>query len=625
VTSEAQSPRSPRDVYNARRAVLAAEAQDLSKRSGRLSALRGVSFLAALGLGLYGLARSLPPLGWGACGVAAALFVAFVVTHGLLVTRESDVQARLGLLDRALGRLDGKLPPAPEGGGRKPDPKHPYAVDLDVFGAASLFQLLDDTRTEPGEERLAAWLATRAAPAEIASRQQAVRDLAGRDAFREDLAALGLLAGTKGKSVAPLLAWAEQPSVFESPTARLLVRAAFVLVPLTVILLVLGATDVHLPFSPTRAALIPLALQLLVLGRLRADIEGVLAAAASKEAPFGRYRSIFARIEAEPFEAERLVALQKALKSELSASGAQASFERILGFVELRNGGILYVVINTVLLWDVFCAAALERFRSRAGRTMRAWFDALGEIEALASLGTFAFERPDHAFPVVEEGPPRFLAEGLGHPLIPAGRRVDNDVALPGPGTALLITGSNMSGKSTLLRAMGLAAVLAQAGAPVCARRLTMTPLSVWTSMRISDSLEQGVSHFYAELEKLKAVVDAANRGEPLFFLLDEVLHGTNSRERHVGARAVVLHVLGRGAIGALTSHDVALADLEAKSGGEVRNVHFEDLVQDGRMTFDYKLKTGVVSTTNALRLMKLVGIAVSLPEVDAGSAESEA
>jgi DNA mismatch repair ATPase MutS len=168
-----------------------------------------------------------------------------------------------------------------------------------------------------------------------------------------------------------------------------------------------------------------------------------------------------------------------------------------------------------------------------------------------------------------------------------------------------------MSGKSTWLRSMGLAAVLAQAGAPVCAKKLSMTPLSVRTSMRISDSLEHGVSHFYAELEKLKSVVDAANRDEPVFFLLDEVLHGTNSRERNIGARAVVVHLLEKSAIGAVTSHDLAMADLAETTAGHVVNVHFKELVHDNKMTFDYVLSPGVVSTTNALRLMKIVGIAV--------------
>jgi hypothetical protein len=397
------------------------------------------------------------------------------------------------------------------------------------------------------------------------------------------------------------------------------VRLAFVLVPLTVGLGVLAAAvGDGLPPILRRAYLVPLVLQLGVLFLLSSKIQPELARTTSKESPFGRYRGLFARVEDEPLESSRLAALRGVIvgsEGEAKASREFASFERILGYAELRHSGIVHLLANVLLLWDVFCAAALERFRARAGKRVRPWFSALGEIEALASLGAFTYEHPKFAFPVVEEGPPRFLAEELGHPLIAEDKRQANSVDLAEPGTGLLVTGSNMSGKSTWLRSMGLGAVLAQAGAPVCARALRMTPLSVRTSMRISDSLEQGVSHFYAELEKLKAVVDGANRGEPVFFLLDEVLHGTNSRERHVGARAVVTHVLSKGAIGVVTSHDLALADLEEATGGRVRNVHFQEQVRDGRMSFDYKLKPGVVATTNALRLMKLVGIDVALPE----------
>src|SRR5262249_53138654 len=256
-------------------------------------------------------------------------------------------------------------------------------------------------------------------------------------------------------------------------------------------------------------------------------------------------------------------------------------------------------------LWDVWSAAALVRWRARYGIHVRRWIASMAEIEALASLASFAAEHPSYVFPEVGTGALRLVAEGLGHPLIPGGRRVDNDVAFAEPGSALMVGGSNMSGKSTLLRAVGVNAVLALAGAPVCATRLSMAECRVRTSMRIKDSLEEGVSHFYAELGRLKAIVDSADAGERVLFLLDEVLHGTNSRERSVGAKAVASPLLDRGAVGAVSSHDLGLSDLEAESGGRVRNVHFQELVEGDKMTFDYRLKPGVVTSSNALRLMK--------------------
>jgi len=614
---QAETKADPLPTLSARKAELAKLASELEARSRKLSALRLISFLGTLVAVGYGIAEGMTPARWAVIAAVGLVFLGAVIAHGLLVARETDVLVRLKLASRSIDRIGGKLPPERPGAPAAPA-NHPYAVDLDIFGPASVFRLIDDTHTADGTAALAAWLGGPAAPAEIAARQEAVRELASRAKFREDLAAIGAAAGTRGLSTQPIVAWAEAEGALESSTDRLLVRLAFVLVPITVTLGLLSASlGTRLPPLLHRAYIFPLVAQVLVLFLVSPKIQRELSRAASKESPFGRYRALFSRIEEEPFEAPRLVELRRRItgaEGEASASKEFASFERILGFAELRHNGIVHLLANLVLLWDVFCAAALEAFRARAGKRMRGLFAALGEIEALASLGAFAYEHPTFAFPRVEEGAPRFSAEGLGHPLIGAEKRQGNDVALPAPGTGLLVTGSNMSGKSTWLRSMGLGAVLAQAGAPVCARELSMTPLAVRTSMRISDSLEQGVSHFYAELEKLKAVVDAANEGAPVFFLLDEVLHGTNSRERHIGARAVVTHVLSKGAIGVVTSHDLALSDLEEATEGRVRNVHFEEHVADGRMSFDYKLKPGVVSTTNALRLMKLVGIAVALP-----------
>jgi DNA mismatch repair ATPase MutS len=357
---------------------------------------------------------------------------------------------------------------------------------------------------------------------------------------------------------------------------------------------------------------VPLVFQLGVLYALRGAIEPVLAPASSREAPFGRYVAIFRLIESTTFRAARLTHLHAEISG---ATRELARLQTILGYAELRSSGMVAVLANAFLLWDVFCAAALLAWRARSGASVRRWIEAMAELDALAALAAFAHEHPSWAFPEITKGELCFVAEGLGHPLIAPARRVDNDVSLRGPGSALMITGSNMSGKSTLLRAIGVNAVLALAGGPVCARRMSLAECQVRTSMRIADSLEEGVSHFYAELARLKAVVDAANAGERVLFLLDEVLHGTNSRERNIGAKAVVRHLLDKGAIGAVSSHDLGLATLADESAGRVTNVHFQELVAGGKMTFDYKLKPGVVTSSNALRLMKLIGIGVDLPE----------
>lgn len=614
-------------LYGARLAELRAEHRALDARLARISSLRGVTFLAAVGLGAARVFSPVPPVVWMGAIVAAVAFVALVIAHAALVTRMSEVELRTRLCERGEKRIAGDLAALPDKGERFLVPGHAYAGDLDVFGPASLYQLVGTAETGAGQEALASWLAAPASAAEIAERQEAVRELATLNRFREDLAVCGVASGTRGKATEPFLSWAEASTMGVTPGAApgsapqppgtgptpAFLGLAAVLVTLTVAAVILPGV---LGIAGGRLLwLVPVALQSLLLMRGRAENEAILAPAASREKPFGRYVQLFRLIEGQRFSAARLVRLHAAFHGTPSASGALDGLQTILGFAELRNSGLIAIVANRFLLWDVFCAAALARWRARSGASVRRWIEAMGELEALSGLATFAHEHPDFAFPEVSGSDLRFIAEGLGHPLIAAPRRVSNDVTLAAAGQALLVTGSNMSGKSTLLRAMGVNAVLALAGAPVCARRLSMAECQVRSSMRIKDSLEEGVSHFYAELERLKGIVDAANAGERVLFLLNEVLHGTNSRERNIGAKAVVVHLLAKGAFGAVSSHDLGLADLEAETGGRVKNVHFQELVEGSKMTFDYRLKPGVVTSSNALRLMKLIGIEVELPE----------
>jgi len=296
-----------------------------------------------------------------------------------------------------------------------------------------------------------------------------------------------------------------------------------------------------------------------------------------------------------------------------------AELERVVGFVEARRNEVFKLFIGPVLMWDVHCAVRLDRWRRRTGSEVKGWFSALGQLEAFASLAGFTFDRPSHGWP--EPGPEaKLVASGVGHPLIDGARRVGNDVTLPGPGRALVVTGSNMSGKSTLLRALGTNVVLANMGAPVAAKSFIFGFFTLATSMRIRDSLEDGVSHFYAELQKLKRVVDLARHPPPLLFLLDEILHGTNSRERIIGARSVIQGLVKLGALGAVSTHDLGIAELAELLPGSVKNVHFQEQVNaDGTMTFDYHLRDGTVQSSNALRLMRAIGLDVPLDDVSAG------
>jgi hypothetical protein len=546
---------------------------------------------------------------WAGWAVAADVvaFVALVLVHGRVHQARERSSAALRFHQRGLSRMEHAWEALPRGSERFKSAQHPFTNDLDIFGHASVMQLVDATETRFGEERLAKLLSLEdpgAWPGDVQARQEAVRDLAGRPGFREALAVAGGVLADEKPDPASLLTWAEDQGGL-SPSLAVL---GWVLPVTTLAVVALG-------FLGMRGAVVTLVVvvQLAIGIAVGVRLTPMLSAASDRESAATRWRSMIAAVEAETFEVPLLRDLRGRLSSgKRRASQEIASLERIVGYADARRNEVFRLFIGPLLMWDVHCAFALLRWRRRAGLQVRGWLDVLGEIEALASLAGFAFEHPDFAWPELATGPV-VDARGLAHPLLPDGRRVGNDVRLPAAGHALVVTGSNMSGKSTLLRALGVNAVLAFAGAPVCAAALRIGAARVATSMRISDSLEEGVSHFYAELRGLKRVLDRAHepRRPPVLFLLDEILHGTNSRERVAGACAVVRLLVEWGALGAVSTHDLGITALERELGGRVENVHFEEQVVEDTMTFDYVLRPGIVQSSNALRLMRAVGIAV--------------
>lgn len=619
---EGETPSEEQKHYRARRAARAADAARLTARANLISTLRVVAFLAAIvGVGFMVWSPA-PPAAWAAPIAAMAGFFALVVVHARVHEQRERALASVAYFERALARLAGEWKDSPSRGDRfmVGAEEHPFIDDLDIFGKGSLFQLIDATSTKRGEELLASWLTgglDAEPPSRTRERQAAVRELTTAHDLREQLAVSGALLSDGDKpDPTPFAAWAAAPAAVASPAVRV---AAFVIPAFTLAALVLGQAKV----VPWWWFFVPLAAGLAVTRAFRARADAALSVASSRESALGRYGEMLERIEAHRFEAAALVKL----KSDLESTGASATHEmarlgRIVAFVDARQNEFFKLFVSPALLWDVHCAVALEGWRARVGRAAGAWFAALSEMEGYASLATFAFENPTYTYPELTDAA-RFDAAQLAHPLLRKGQRVGNDVALQGRGTALVVTGSNMSGKSTLLRALGTNAVLARAGAPVCAERLALGRFVVASSMRVRDSLDDGVSRFYAELKKLKVVLDLARRqrgerdhadeagGTAVFFLLDEILHGTNTRERLIGARALVRELVSLGAVGAVSTHDLALGELEAELAGHVRNVHLEEQVEGEVMSFDYRLRPGVVRSSNALRLMRVVGLGV--------------
>jgi DNA mismatch repair ATPase MutS len=327
----------------------------------------------------------------------------------------------------------------------------------------------------------------------------------------------------------------------------------------------------------------------------------------------GLMASLLERIERETFEAPRLAVVRAALGGEgVPPSRHIAQLRRLISWLDTATLNPLFRPIGALLLIRSQMSVAIDRWHAEHGPAIAGWLRAVGEMEAFSALATYAYEHPMDPFPVFVEAGPVFDATALGHPLIDERVGVRNDVHLGGAHSqALIVSGSNMSGKSTLLRALGVNTVLAFAGAPVRAASLTISPLTVGSSMRIEDSLQAGHSRFYAEILRIRDIVGLAGDARPLLFLLDEILGGTNSHDRRIGAEAILRALVEKGAIGLMTTHDLALTELAGQLGARVANVHFEDCIEDGRMVFDYTMRPGVVQRSNALALMRAAGLDV--------------
>ena len=609
----------PRHEYTQRRGDRQQQAERQARRERLVGNARVVVFLAGMVAGYFALATTrLHPL-W---------LAPFVVGFGVLlffhesVTRAWHRATRaVGFYDASLQRLGDDWRGKGQQGLRFQDEKHPYAADLDLFGPGSLFELLCTARTHAGEDTLAAWLRGPAPAHEVRARQAAVAELCDQLDLREDLALLGsdLPVGVDFEAVA---AWGRSPVLLTAWWPRVV---ALVLGVAAVVCFggwVYDLATVAPPDEPAgfwnRFGALPFAVVLLLeagfVGLFYRRVESVLATVEKRGHDLAMLSAVLACLEKATFHAPRLVELHREL-TEGDHTGSPpsqriAALGNLIDLLKSRRNQF-FMPFALLLLWGTQMAHAIERWRSRSGPSIGRWLEIVGQFEALCALAAFAHANPTDPFPEIDDGGPIYDAEGLGHPLLPGGPGVRNDLSLGGATRILIVSGSNMSGKSTFLRTIGVNVVLALAGAPVHARRMRISPLARGATRRIQDSLMKGKSRFQAEIERVKQIVDVSRGPIPLLFLLDEIFAGTNSHDRCTGAEGVIRGLAARGAIGLVTTHDLTLTHLTDGLGGTGSNVHFADKFDEGTLQFDYRLHQGVVKNSNALALMRAVGLEV--------------
>jgi hypothetical protein len=510
----------------------------------------------------------------------------------------------INFFERGLARIEDRWAGTGESGERFLDAAHPYARDLDLFGAGSLFELLCTARTRAGEQTLAAWLLAPAPLDEVLARQAAVEELRGRVGFRAKLFSLGesVRLGVQPETLA---AWGERKAMFPRLLTRVLTRTLSALWVVSLIGWVLGAPgDLF-----GAVTLLNLAWAHRLYRRLDEAADALEKAADGLEVLSG----VLALLEGEKFMAPKLVGLRDALKWEgIPPSQAVKKLARVVEYVNSRHNPA-FRLLDVFVFWSAQLVFVAEGWQAEFGPAIRGWLKAVGEFEALTALAGYAFEHPRDVFAELVAGGAMFDAQGLAHPLLPAGA-VRNDLNLGDGRQLLILSGPNMAGKSTFIRSVGVNAVLAQAGAPVRAARLRLSPLTVAASICVLDSLSGGVSRFYAEIHRVKLIVDLTRGPVPVLFLLDELLSGTNSHDRLAGSEFIVRSLMERNAIGIVSTHDLALTRIPETVPGRAENCHFEDRYADGQLIFDYTLKPGVVKTSNALELMRAIGLRVDGP-----------
>jgi DNA mismatch repair ATPase MutS len=568
-----------------------------------ISTIRLIVFLAGATLAIACFTQKYVEVGFLVISVSLILFIFLVVKHNAIEAALKKTTNKLKINRDYLDRLEGMWIKFSDSGEDFADKEHPYTDDLDIFGRKSLYQWINIANTFYGRETLRKFLAApRKTIDEIKNRQNAVKELYQKLEFCQELQCEGMNAPAIHKAPQRLLDYVQDVSkLFRH---RWIIKIFYILPAFTVTSLVLFFLNAPISLY-VPAGLILIQLIIFIIGYRK--VQTALSSIHGLKKDIATYRNMTTLIESERFKDTYLTQLKSnlALQSE-SASSQIKNLERIADAIDYQNSPAIYFIVNALFLWDYHCLFALEEWKEVNRKYIVKWLQTIGDFEALSSMAVILQINPHWCFPEFSQSGLKILSTNIGHPLISQDKRVCNSIDVAN--NICIITGSNMSGKTTLLRTLGINLVLAYAGAPVCAERFECSIMNVFTSMRINDNLSDGISTFYAELLRIKMIIDYASKQEPMIFLIDEVFRGTNSRDRLIGARNVLNNLSKGWVIGLISTHDLELCDLE-HSNIKIKNYHFTESFTENQIVFDYNLRLGCSHTTNAQYLMKMVGI----------------
>lgn len=589
-------------TYQNRKSQFEATATELEKKYNRYSIIRLLTFIVAIAIIILAFTYS-ALVGCVVLFVLLLAFAKFIFWHQQILKQKKHYEALRDINQAEVDIANGEYATFANGS-QYLDLLHPYAIDLDIFGDYSLFQYLNRTATNIGEKTFAKYLLSPAEKPEILARQTAGEDLKNRLEWRQNFQAIGHNSEENEQDIQRLLNWLnDEPILLNNKILRL----AKIGLPIVFL-----ASLVAIYFGvPYQLSVMIFILNLVVLGRKLKEINVIHEKTSKAGDILNNYARLIEHIENEDFEAEKLKDLkQRLFISDRSASKSMKGLAFIIHQLNARFN-IFAILLNGAFLWDWHWIIKLEKWKAAMQTKLPEWFDILQEFDAMITLGTLQYNHEDWTMPTIDEEFTGLEGLELGHPLIDAKKRIPNDLIVPNSGHIKLITGSNMAGKSTYLRTVGLNIVLAMTGSPVCAKSLRLPILTVNTSMRTQDVLHESTSSFYAELKRLKTIIDSVENGEKVFFLLDEILKGTNSRDRHTGSRALIEQLIKSKGMGLIATHDLELGVLEAESNGTIENLCIEVMVEKDRLVFDYTIKKGVSKSFNATYLMRNMGIRV--------------